>query len=109
MAKKNRSTAQKKTKFRKGFRTYLIFVAFFLGLNIFSGSNHFWAIYPILGWGIGVAIEYFSLYGPLKDPHVEEDYEEFDLDRDRPASRGRRRAEPLIRENGRGYREEDLV
>lgn len=32
---------------------YLIFVAFFLFLNFYSGG-FFWAIFPIAGWGIGV-------------------------------------------------------
>lgn len=108
MSKRNLSTAQKEAKFRKNFRSYLGFTIFFLALNIFGGSNHFWAIYPILGWGIGIAIEASSLYGPLKDPYVEKEYEEFDLDRNRPTNRSRR-AEPLERDNGRGYREEDLV
>lgn len=109
MAKKNLSTSQKKIKFRKTLRSYLGFSIFFIVLNIFGGSNHFWAIYPIMGWGIGVIFEYSSLYGPLKDPYVEEEYEEFDLNRDRPNRRDRRRAEPLMHDNGRGYREEDMV
>jgi hypothetical protein len=108
MAKKNISTAKRKAKFRKNFRAYLGFTAFFLLLNIFSSTDTFWAIYPILGWGVGVAIEYSSLYGPLKDSHIEDDYEEFDLDQEQPTNR-RRRAEPLERDIGRGYREEDLV
>jgi len=32
---------------------YLIFVVFFLALNYFT-SGFFWAIFPILGWGLGI-------------------------------------------------------
>ncbi|TXF91408.1 2TM domain-containing protein [Neolewinella aurantiaca] len=59
---------EKKTDFRRHFRTYLVMSVFFVCLNFFGGSNHFWAIWPILGWGIGVAMQGLSLYGPLADP-----------------------------------------
>jgi len=38
-----------------------MFSAFFLLLNIFT-SNHFWAIFPILGWGIAVAIHALRIF-----------------------------------------------
>jgi len=76
---------ERKAKFLKHFRTYLVMSLFFILLNAFGGSDHFWAIYPILGWGIGVLMEYTSLYGPLRDKE-DDHYEEFDLN-DRPADR----------------------
>lgn len=49
--------AKLKVKEIKGFYThfaiYLLFVPFFLFLNLISGGFP-WAIFPILGWGIGV-------------------------------------------------------
>jgi len=59
---------EKKLDFRRHFRTYLVMSIFFVALNVFGGSNNFWAIWPILGWGIGVAMQGLSLYGPLADP-----------------------------------------
>ncbi len=59
---------EKKLDFRRHFRTYLVMSVFFVGLNLFGGSHNFWAIWPILGWGIGVAMQGLSLYGPLADP-----------------------------------------
>lgn len=110
MPKKNLSTAQKKAKFRKNLRNYIGFSIFFIALNAFGGSRHFWAIYPILGWGIGVLIEYFALYGPLKDPETEGEVEEFDLERNRPpAHRNQPPTELRELDGGKGYREEDLV
>ena len=42
----------------KGFyahlTVYLLFVPIFIGLNYFGRSNFPWAIFPIVGWGIGI-------------------------------------------------------
>lgn len=57
----------------KGFYTHLItyavVVSCLFALNIFRSSNHLWAIWPALGWGLGVAFhglnvfEVFNLFG----------------------------------------------
>lgn len=43
----------------KGFyahlTVYLLFVPIFITINILGGSNFPWAIFPIVGWGIGVS------------------------------------------------------
>lgn len=50
--------ARKKVQELRGFYThliiYLIFVPVFIWLNMMSGGFP-WAIFPIIGWGIGVA------------------------------------------------------
>ena len=33
---------------------YLIFVPIFIAINYFGGSTFPWAIFPIVGWGLGV-------------------------------------------------------
>ncbi len=42
----------------KGFYShltiYLIFIPIFIGINYLGGSNFPWAIFPIVGWGIGI-------------------------------------------------------
>ena len=35
-------------------RTYLVFMAFFVVLWAVSGGGHFWPIWPMLGWGLGL-------------------------------------------------------
>ena len=57
----------------KGFYTHLITYVVVVGclfaLNLIKSPNHLWAIWPALGWGIGVVIhglnvfEVFSLFG----------------------------------------------
>ena len=58
--------AKEKVEKLKGFYAhltiYLIFIPVFIFLNVFSGTFP-WAIFPIVGWGIGVlghAAETFS-------------------------------------------------
>lgn len=109
---------EKKLDFKRHFRTYLVMSLFFVGLNLFGGSHNFWAIWPILGWGIGVAMQGLSLYGPLADP---EDAHPNDQGRDAEFSgplpdiseeEVRRRKDDMeLREleTRRPYRDEDLV
>ncbi len=40
---------------------YIIFVCIFIGLNSYT-SNFFWAIFPILGWGIGILSHASKVY-----------------------------------------------
>jgi len=35
---------EKKLDFRRHFRTYLVMSFFFVALNLFGGSNNFWAM-----------------------------------------------------------------
>ena len=58
----------------KGFYTHLIkyaVVIFCLFLmNLYNSPNHYWVIWPALGWGIGVlfhglnVFEVFNFFGP---------------------------------------------
>ena len=57
--------------------TYLIFVCFFLVLNFYSGS-FFWAIFPIVGWGIGILSHAAKTFG--KNPFFSKDWEQRKID-----------------------------
>ena len=50
-----REHVKKLKDFYGHFTIYLLFVPIFIAINIIGGSNFPWAIFPILGWGIGVA------------------------------------------------------
>lgn len=62
--------AKKKVKEKRKFYSHLLtwgtMSVFFILLNLFT-SDYFWAVFPILGWGIGLAfhgIKVFSInYG----------------------------------------------
>ena len=54
---------------------YLIVNAGLFGINMLSDSDSLWFYWPLLGWGIGVAIHGFSVYaergifGPKWEEH----------------------------------------
>jgi 2TM domain-containing protein len=60
---------QKRVKKKKGFLTHLgVYVAmaiFFLTINIatFSESGEWWFFFPMIPWGVGLLIHYFSVFG----------------------------------------------
>ncbi len=50
-------------KFYRHLGTYLIMGAFFFILNITTDPGEIWFIFPMLGWGIGLAMHYLSVFG----------------------------------------------
>ena len=52
--KQAKEQVEKLKCFYSHLTVYLLFVPIFIGLNYFSGSNFPWAIFPIVGWGIGI-------------------------------------------------------
>jgi 2TM domain len=67
-----RDTIQKRQRVnaykRRGFMAHLIpFVAvnlFLILLNLATTPQRFWAIYPFLGWGLGLTLHGLSVYRP---------------------------------------------
>lgn len=108
-----KSLREKKIDFRRHLRTYLVMSVFFVLLSTFTGGG--WAVWPIMGWGIGVAMQGLSLYGPLRDPddvHPNANGTSSTLDSEfsgpLPDIRERDRME-LKEPERRTYRDEDLV
>lgn len=101
---------EKKVDFKRHLRTYLVMSVFFVLLSTFTGGG--WAIWPIMGWGIGVAMQGLSLYGPLRDPddaHPDTiTKEDSEFSGPLPDIRERERME-LKELDRRPYRDEDLV
>jgi hypothetical protein len=54
---------------------------FFFVINQLTSPNHLWFYWPMLGWGIAVAIQYSQLYGipGIIDP-VDEDWERREME-----------------------------
>ncbi|MBC6993938.1 2TM domain-containing protein [Neolewinella lacunae] len=98
---------EKQIDFKRHLRTYLVMSVFFIVLDTISGPGS-WAMWPIMGWGIGVAMQALSLYGPLRDP---DEAHPTDQEFSGPLPDLRDRPEPLkLRElDARPYRDEDLV
>jgi hypothetical protein len=73
--------AKKRAAFKKSLFTYLI-VNIFLWIIwlVTKGNSHEysgipWPIWPTLGWGIGIAFQYFDAYNKTGDTLAEKEYE----------------------------------
>jgi hypothetical protein len=91
--------AKKKVKKVKGFyahfATWLVFSAFFVILNIATRDNEFWAIFPIAGWGLGVALHAIGVFGfPGKNKDWEERMIEEEMSRLEEAEYHKRQQKP---------------
>jgi len=51
--------------------SYLIVNGFLCGINLFTGG-YFWAVWPILGWGIGLAFSVVETFFRNSDSYQEE-------------------------------------
>ena len=73
MASNPRAIAEKRVKEKKAFYYHLIsFISanlFLFGLNLLTSPNFYWFLIPLMGWGVGFAIHYFTVFGiPGKGP-----------------------------------------
>ena len=101
---------EKQIDFKRHLRTYLVMSVFFIALNMMGHGRITWAVWPILGWGIGVAMQALSLYGPLKDPDdVHPKEEDIEFSGPLPDIKEKQGKIPMKEYNDRGYSEEDLV
>jgi len=70
--------AKKRASFQVHLRTYLLvnggLWAIYLLSHAQSWGHHTtpWPIFPMLGWGIGLASHYFSAYGNVDERHLAE-------------------------------------
>lgn len=58
-----RKRVNEKKKFYEHLTTYLIMSIFFMLLNLFTSPGRWWFIFPVLGWGIGIASHYIKTFG----------------------------------------------
>jgi hypothetical protein len=52
----------KKKKFRDHLLKYALVNAFLIGINLLTSNNVSWAFYPLLGWGLAVALDAWATY-----------------------------------------------
>lgn len=70
--------AQKKVEDLKGFygnlSSFIIVNTGLIILNLLTSPNHLWFFYPLLGWGLGVALHAMSVFNYM--PFLNRDWEE---------------------------------
>ena len=69
-----RKLALVRLKKRRGFGTHIVLYlavnAMLVGIWAVTGAGFFWPIFPILGWGIGVAAYAWDVYGASRSPRM---------------------------------------
>ena len=72
--------AKKRAAFKSQLISYVLVNSFLVVIWFISSGNnyhfkHFWPIWPIVGWGIGLAFSYFSAYHNSSWMSAEKEYE----------------------------------
>ena len=72
--------AQRRASFKRHLATYIAINLFFWGIWWFNrndahGTDHPWPIWPMFGWGIGLAFHYIAAYVSYKNNDVESEYQ----------------------------------
>lgn len=73
--------ARRRVAFKRQLAAYIIVNSFFWALFFFSGTDKVysgkipWPIWPMLGWGIGIAFSYYKAYMADEPNAVEKEYE----------------------------------
>ncbi|MCB0705850.1 MAG: 2TM domain-containing protein [Saprospiraceae bacterium] len=107
---------KRKKEFYGNFFSWIFTSLFLLVLNLLTSPGFLWALFPFVGWGIGVAFHGFDVFGY---PGVGRDWEEREIEKE--MRRSNRRKLPSGKSEGglelpelqkredRPYNEEDLV
>jgi 2TM domain len=71
------SRLKKKRDFRAHVFIYVAVNAMLVVIWAITGSDFFWPIFPILGWGIGVAANAWDVYGrkPIRENEIRSEEE----------------------------------
>lgn len=61
--KEARKQAKKEKEFYSHLAIYLIVNAFLVAINLLTSPGHLWFVYPLLGWGMGLAGHATDVFG----------------------------------------------
>jgi 2TM domain len=56
------SNSYRRQQIKPHFISYLLINVFLIVLNLVTSPKYFWAIYPLLGWGLGLGFHAASVY-----------------------------------------------
>lgn len=64
---------EEKRDFRTHVVTYVVVNGFLVGIWAVTGAGYFWPVWPILGWGIGLVLHAWKIYGqrPITESDIE--------------------------------------
>lgn len=79
--------ARKRASFKRSLYGYLIIVAFLWAVWYFTNGRVYgwggfpWPLWVMIGWGLGLAFQYYDAYGPSGEDSVEKEYEKLKKER----------------------------
>jgi hypothetical protein len=76
--------ADMKLAFRSHLMAYVLVNAGLVAINLLTSPGYFWAIWPMLGWGIGLGAHAASVYmngEGMRDRLIEQELEKLRRDR----------------------------
>ncbi|MBI5917105.1 MAG: 2TM domain-containing protein [Bacteroidetes bacterium] len=77
--------AKKRVKAKKEFyqhlMSYAIVNGFLMALNLIVSPGYFWFIFPLLGWGVGLAFHYVDVFGIPGFDILSKEWEERELEK----------------------------
>ncbi len=78
--------AKKRVKAKKDFYQHLMSYAivnlFLFALNLFTSPGYLWFVFPMLGWGIGLAFHYVGVFGIPGFDILSKEWEEREVERE---------------------------
>jgi len=78
--------AKKRVKAKKAFYQHLMSFAivnlFFLALNLLTSPGSLWFVFPLLGWGLGLAFHYVDVFGIPGFDILSKEWEERELEKE---------------------------
>lgn len=118
-----RKRVEEKKKFYQHRNVYLVIGGFFLALNLLTSPGTWWFYWPMLGWGIGLGIQYMKVFGFPGSGAGSDDWEEREMAKEmrrlapeEPYHRDElddhlelREVRPEKVKQDAGYRKDDLV
>lgn len=86
--------AKKRVKKKKGFyghlSAYILVGFFFFILNMTTDPNDIWFHFPMLGWGIGLGMHYFGVFGLPFVGSLDASWEQKEIERELQKMSGRK-------------------
>ena len=101
MDERDYNAARKKVKAKKGFYAHFgVYIAtgiFFILMNAltFQEDPEIWAFYPIVSWGLGILIHYFTVFGLPGIGPLDKEWEDKEIEKELDKVRSRSNSEPI--------------
>ena len=121
LLKKARKRVEEKKGFYGHLSVYLAMGVFFFTMNVLNWDGEFWFYFPLMPWGVGLLIHYFSVFGLPFNKILSADWEEQQMAREirqlektsktsrTVSSDERLDLKELNRQKAQGWKDEDLV